>query len=355
MTSATGNDDDDNVVASKVDDVQRWTNQDVLRWLLRVDQKQFLAPFVTNNVTGAVLLDVLEASPTSSITLAQLAGDPPELQLAGLHSLVAQLQPSKTISDGRNGWSFKIEVSEWRFFSISNIYRVRCKRYLKRHKDCKERMAILTLLVTTVTTIVSVVGSSQLAGSADNDDGAILSYLTTGLSAIATLFAGFSRIFDFDGNVMAWQECTESFCDMYTGLQEQLYRQPHRRDEYSVWRSRKKKRFESEVHPPEIDPDNFAVTMHQIARKQPETWNAVFSPFYHISWPGSTKLSALDPGDEHMGEPSNVPRWAWWLCVVEFEPIWLYTARLNRSLNTLSGESLSAAWPEQYEASLHGP
>jgi len=337
-------------------DPQRWTNQQVLRWLLQVDQKQFLAPFVLNNVTGAVLLEALEAAPAPSVTLSQLAGDPPELQLAGLRGLAKQLQKASPASEAAGadtkGWSFDNELTELNYFFGVELDRQRAHRILKHLKAMKEHVAILTLLLSTATTIVSVVGSSL---TASDDSATALSYVTTGLSSAATLLAGFSRIYDYDKRLKEVQDYISGYCDEYTGLLEQLLLPPHARDSYSEWSARKKQRFESETQrAPEVDPDVWEDTLRQIARKQPETWRSLFAIAYHISWPGSPKLSSLKPNAKLMSEPSNVPRWAWWLGLVEFEPIFSDHARTARAMNQWSGV-LAKSWPNEYKDKLAPP
>jgi len=333
-----------------------WTNQQVLRWLLQVDQKQFLAPFVLNNVTGAVLLEALEAEPASTVSLSQLAGDPPELQLAGLRGLAKQqLLRASLVSeavDDTKGWSFDNELSELTYFFGVSTDRERANRILKHLKAMKEHVAVLTLLLSTVTTIVSVVGSSL---TASDDSATALSYVTTGLSSAATLLAGFSRIYDYDKRLKEVQDYISGYCDEYTGLLEQLLLPPHARDSYSEWSARKKQRFESETQrAPEVDPDVWEDTLRQIARKQPETWRSLFAIAYHISWPGSPKLSSLKPNAKLMSEPSNVPRWAWWLGLVEFEPIFSDHARTARAMNQWSGV-LAKSWPNEYKDKLAPP
>ena len=338
-----------------------WTNRQVLQWLLHMDQKQFLAAFVENNVTGAVLLQALQ-SDTSGISLAQLAGNPPELQLAGLRGIAAQLLPVEPAE--KNGWSFDVDFKEWDEFYLRMMNWLRYQRILKSFKEKKERIALLTLLLATATTVVSVVGSSFASNDLSSDAGGssnsstvapdtpiatttILSYVTTGLSALTTLLAGFSRIYDYDGKVEAWQTYIEERMriDDYDGVIEQLQLPPHERDEISVWRERKLDRLKGDPQPPELDPEMWQHTLRQIARKQPEDWRSYYSAAYHLKWPGGPEYEQV--GSVIKSEPSNVPRWAWWLGAVQFIQIddnigW------KRAVDWYTSGQLSRFWPEEW-------
>lgn len=354
---------DDREPAASSHEVRTWTNRDVLLWLLKVDQKSFVPAFLKNNVTGPLLLQLDSPSTSSNKkrwTLADLAGDATAEQLAGLEGLLAQLlEPERQLtSDEDHGWSYTKDYNMAVEVVISGLETIRCRCILQRLKHQKEFISLWTLLISTLTTLVSVVGAALGGDGADPcEEGEeaggdwvtafAFSLTTTLLAASLTLLAGYSKIYDFDNRVRTMEAYVNSEPDLWTGCLEQLMEPIAKRDSFKTLKARAEERKSTQLDRPYISPAMWESSLGTLHKTNPEQWRADFAPFYDIYYPcckASTEY-ATSTGNR------SIPFWARWLGLVEFRPIWNETATLTKALDKMYLGSLEKNWPEEFEAS----
>lgn len=102
-------------------DVSSWTNTDVLVWLLKTDQKLFVPAFCTNNVTGALLMqldlhaeDGAQEGAPSGRRLADFVAGAPPAAIAGLVAQLEVLMRRGSDDDKLRGWSMTVSTRKVR-------------------------------------------------------------------------------------------------------------------------------------------------------------------------------------------------------------------------------------------------
>ena len=66
----------------------------------------------------------------------------------------------------KGGWTFDKEFAEWSYFMDIALRRERSRRILKQYQESKELYAVMTLVISILTTAVSIVSSSLTAKEA---------------------------------------------------------------------------------------------------------------------------------------------------------------------------------------------
>ena len=167
--------EDKAVQIKPVADITAWTNTDVLLWLIRTDQKAFVPTFCTHNITGLLLqeIDLSEAAPakdssSTSLRLEALVGDGVSApHMAGLRVHLKELVKSakdagdsSEENDPNKGWSFQHDLMA--LYELVGV--LRHQQRLQCMSDTlhrtKDSIAIATLFISTVTTLVSVAATS---------------------------------------------------------------------------------------------------------------------------------------------------------------------------------------------------
>mmetsp|Transcript_18850 Transcript_18850/g.44825 ORF Transcript_18850/g.44825 Transcript_18850/m.44825 type:complete len:384 (+) Transcript_18850:124-1275(+) len=325
-----------------------WSNSEVLRWLIDVDQKQFIPAFLLNNVTGALLkqmlsgevvqdsrtdrctiLNLLTVASTGASTVASTVASK-ELarhELAGLESLLREKfalpvkfalpasAAAETQPDMYNGWSYEREKDIWvRTLTIS------CERHRAiilqaQLKKKHAHLEVWTLVLSTLTTFLSAFATASAVG-ADSDPSTdftlwtiplqtLLTTLVLVLSFFITMFSGWSKVFSYESRLKGWdnffakhpeQEETPALGK----LQENFVQlAPAPKD-----RSRSYDEFMQEFDPwtkaiewPKLDPKDWRSTLTHIAKYYPEIWDSLFVHYY-LSWAkakdGAASIKALN-------------------------------------------------------------
>ena len=119
-------------------DANTWTNHDVILWLLAMDQKAFIPPMITNNISGATLMALSseEEDPMAIRKALKMPAstDPSDFALSSLYEHIQLLKPKEVKEvlvnakfgaedDGEekegyllehpSGWTYDREYDEW--------------------------------------------------------------------------------------------------------------------------------------------------------------------------------------------------------------------------------------------------
>ena len=305
-----------------------WSNSEVLRWLIDVDQKQFIPAFLQHNVTGALLkqmlsgevvqdsrtdgstiLNLLTVASTGASTVASTVASK-ELarhELAGLESLLREkfalpvkfALPRSAETQPDNGWSYEREKDIWvRTLTIS------CERHraMVLHAQLKNKHAFLevwTLVLSTLTTLISAYATASAVG-ADADTTAnpqlalALTTLVLVLSFFITMMAGWSKVFSYEKRLKDWDNFFANHPEKeetpVLGKLQEIYVQlaPAPKD-----RSRSYDEFMKEFDPwthaiewPQYPTNcrDWGSTLTQIAKYYPEIWALLFDHYYKNSF-----------------------------------------------------------------------
>ena len=217
------------IAAGKFEELHRWSNSQVVLWLIQNDLKQFVPAFVVNNVVGNSLLK-MPNEPQNQLEEICNVGEVPKMssgQILGMKRQVAQLArhfksirpdvellgeetdpdppPDETPKTNdrkamrENGWNFDREFSEWQRYHRTFVERVINQHVRGRLVRFKDTCTLLVLAISTTSTVFTstsagIIGSSNAVGK--HNEVAIWiannsSFILVVLSACTTLIAGF--------------------------------------------------------------------------------------------------------------------------------------------------------------------
>ena len=321
-----------------------WSNSEVLRWLIDVDQKQFIPAFLQHNVTGALLkqmlsgevvqdsrtdrstiLNLLTVASTGASTVASSVASK-ELarhELAGLESLLREkfalpvkfALPRSAETQPDNGWSYEREKDIWvRTLTIS-CERHRAMILQAQLKKKHAHLEVLTLVLSTLTTFLSAFATASAVG-ADSDPSTdftlwtiplqtLLTTLVLVLSFFITIFSGWSKVFSYESRLKGWdnffakhpeQEETpalgklqENFVQLAPAPKDRSLSYDEFMQEFDPWTKA--------IEWPKLDPRDWRSTLTHIAKYYPEIWDSLFVHYY-LSWAkakdGAASIKALN-------------------------------------------------------------
>ena len=308
-----------------------WSNSEVLRWLIDVDQKQFIPAFLQHNVTGALLKQMLSGevvaqdSRTDGSTILDLrtvASEELANSLAGLESLLrvkfalpARPAAAETQPDMYNGWSYEREKDIWvRTLTIS-CERHRAMILQVQLKKKHAHLEVWTLVLSTLTTFLSAFATASAVG-ADSDPSTdftlwtiplqtLLTTLVLVLSFFITIFSGWSKVFSYESRLKGWdnffakhpeQEETpalgklqENFVQLAPAPKDRSLSYDEFMQEFDPWTKA--------IEWPKLDPRDWRSTLTHIAKYYPEIWDSLFVHYY-LSWAkakdGAASIKALN-------------------------------------------------------------